>query len=219
MVIKRNTEWRGKRIVDIVISLMAIVALLPVFLIISLSICLTMGAPVLFKQQRPGRNGKLFWLLKFRSMTNLPSGAKILLSEDAARLTRLGNFLRKTSLDEIPSLLNVLRGEMSLVGPRPLLVEYLPFYTLQQSRRHILRPGLTGLAQVKGRTSLSWEKRFRYDVWYVENNSACLDLKILAETVKVVVCQTGNSQELSEIMAPFSGVTASNHSQEGDSGG
>ena len=206
MVIKGNTEWRGKRIVDIVISLMAIVALLPVFLIISLSICLTMGAPVLFKQQRPGLNGELFWLIKFRSMTCLPNGAEIDFEEDASRLTGFGKLLRKTSLDELPSLINILWGDMSVVGPRPLLVEYLPLYNYYQMRRHNVRPGLTGLAQIKGRTSLSWEKRFRYDVWYVDHSSFCMDVKILAGTVAVVIFFKGNSQNLPEAMPPFTGT-------------
>lgn len=198
-------EWKGKRLLDFSVAALALLLLLPLLLLISFVIVLTMGSPVLFRQQRPGRSGKLFGLLKFRSMTNLPRGANIDFDKDAIRLTRFGGFLRKTSLDELPSLINVLRGDMSLVGPRPLLVEYLPLYSPSQARRHNLRPGLTGLAQIKGRTSLSWEKRFRYDVWYVDHSSFCMDAKILAGTVAVVILFKGNSQNLYEAMPPFSG--------------
>ena len=199
------SEWKGKRLLDFSVSALALLFLSPLLLLISFVIVLTMGLPVLFKHQRPGRNGKLFGLLKFRSMTSLPREEKIDLGEDAIRLTRLGRLLRKTSLDELPSLINVLKGDMSLVGPRPLLVEYLPLYSPSQARRHNLRPGLTGLAQIKGRTSLSWEKRFRYDVWYVDHSSFCVDAKILAGTVTVVLFFKGNSQNLSEAMPPFPG--------------
>jgi lipopolysaccharide/colanic/teichoic acid biosynthesis glycosyltransferase len=198
-------EWKGKRLLDFCVAALALLFLAPLFLLISLVIALTMGSPLLFKHQRPGRNGKLFGLLKFRSMTNLSRGSKINFDEDAIRLTRFGKFLRKTSLDELPSLINVLKGDMSLVGPRPLLVEYLPLYSPFQARRHSLRPGLTGLAQIKGRTSLSWGKRFRYDVWYVDHSSFCVDAKILAGTVAVVIFFKGNSQNLAEAMPPFSG--------------
>lgn len=198
-------EWKGKRLLDFSAASLVLLLLSPLLVIISFVIVLTMGAPVFFKHQRPGRNGELFWLLKFRSMTSLPRGAKIDFGEDAIRLTRFGRLLRKTSLDELPSLINVLRGDMSLVGPRPLLVEYLPLYSPSQARRHNLRPGLTGLAQIKGRTSLSWEQRFRYDVWYVDHSSFCVDAKILAGTVAVVIFFKGNSQNLYEAMPPFSG--------------
>ena len=198
-------EWKGKRLLDFSVAALSLLLLLPLLLLISFAIVLTMGRPVLFKQQRPGRSDKLFGLLKFRSMTSLPRDANIDFDKDAIRLTRFGGFLRKTSLDELPSLINVLKGDMSLVGQRPKLVEYLPLYSPSQARRHNLRPGLTGLAQTKGRTSLSWEKRFRYDVWYVDHSSFCVDAKILVGTIAVVLFFKGNSQNLSEAMPPFYG--------------
>lgn len=187
---KRN-QWYvrfGKRVVDVVLSALALVILSPMMLIIALVIRLTMGPPVLFRQQRPGLHGRPFTLYKFRTMTEARDEHGNLLP-DEQRLTRLGRFLRSTSLDELPELWNVLKGDMSLVGPRPLLMEYLPLYTPEQARRHEVKPGLTGWAQVNGRNAISWEEKFKLDVWYVDNLSFWLDLKILALTlISVLRC-------------------------------
>ena len=160
------------------------------------------GSPVLFKQPRPGLNEKVFNMIKFRSMTMENDTSGILLS-DSNRLTRFGEFLRSTSLDELPSLWVVLKGEMSLVGPRPLLVEYLPLYSKKQSRRHEVKPGITGWAQVNGRNAISWDKKFDLDVWYVDNQSIWLDIKILFLTVKKVIMRDGISAKDDATMPPF----------------
>ncbi|MDC1135635.1 sugar transferase [Alphaproteobacteria bacterium] len=171
-----------KRILDILFSLIAILLLSWVFVMISLLIYFKMGRPILFRQRRPGINGRPFFLYKFRSMTNSSDKNSNLMS-DKTRLTKLGVFLRSTSLDELPGFWNVLRGEMSLVGPRPLLEEYLPLYDPTQRRRHEVKPGITGWAQINGRNAISWEEKFELDVWYVDNGSFWLDLKILFLTI------------------------------------
>lgn len=163
-----------------------------------------MGSPVLYKQCRPGKNSNTFILYKFRTMLNLKDINGINLP-DSKRMTKFGSFLRSTSLDELPSLFNVLIGDMSLVGPRPLLVEYLPLYNNEQSRRHDVKPGITGWAQVNGRNTLSWEDKFKLDVWYVDNQNFCLDLKILFLTIKKVFLKEGISSSGHVSMEPFTG--------------
>ncbi|MFG1951501.1 sugar transferase [Micromonospora sp. NPDC048830] len=179
----------AKRLLDVVVAAVCLVLATPVMLAIAVAILVTMGRPVLFRQPRPGRHARLFDLVKFRSMT-VPGSADGP-ATDAARLTPLGAWLRATSLDELPGLWNVLRGDMSLVGPRPLLPSYLDRYTPEQFRRHEVRPGVTGLQQVNGRNALTWERRFAYDVWYVDNRGFLLDLRILARTVVVVLRREG----------------------------
>lgn len=170
-----------KRAIDVVIAAGALVLLAPVLALVALLVRLRMGSPVLFGQQRPGLHGRPFVMLKFRSMTDRRDLSGNLLA-DELRLTRFGRFLRASSLDELPELWNVLKGDMSLVGPRPLLMEYLPLYTPEQARRHEVRPGITGWAQVNGRNALSWTEKFRLDVWYVDHRSLGLDLRILLLT-------------------------------------
>ncbi|GAA2704239.1 sugar transferase [Micromonospora olivasterospora] len=179
----------AKRVLDVVVAAVCLVLATPVILAVAVAIMVTMGRPVLFRQPRPGRHARLFDLVKFRSMT-VP-GHTDGPATDAARLTPLGAWLRATSLDELPTLWNVLRGDMSLVGPRPLLPSYLDRYTPQQFRRHEVRPGVTGLQQVNGRNALTWDRRFAYDVWYVDNRGFLLDLGILARTVVVVLRREG----------------------------
>lgn len=193
-----------KRAFDVVVSAILILLLAPVFLVVAAGIYVTMGSPLLFVQERPGRNGVPFNLIKFRTMRVAckVDGSPV---ADSIRLTRFGKFLRSTSLDELPELWNVLKGEMSLVGPRPLLMEYLPLYTPEQYRRHIVRPGVTGWAQINGRNSLSWEDKFKLDVWYVENQSFWLDLKILFLTVKKVAVRDGISADGEATMPKFTG--------------
>ena len=183
-----------KRSLDVAVAAAALLACAPLMLAIALAVRLTLGRPVLFAQERPGRHGVPFRLIKFRTMREaVDAGGRPL--PDGERLTGLGRTLRATSLDELPELWNVLRGEMSLVGPRPLLTEYLPLYTPEQARRHEVRPGITGWAQVNGRNALSWEDKFRLDVWYVDNRSLRLDLKILWLTAVKVLRREGISQE------------------------
>lgn len=179
-----------KRMFDILISILVFICFFPVMLILAFMVKKKLGSPIIFRQKRPGKNGDIFELYKFRSMTDLIDKEGKLL-DDTERLTPFGTKLRSTSLDELPSLFNVLKGDMSLVGPRPLLVEYLPFYNEEQSKRHNVRPGITGWAQVNGRNALSWEKRFEMDVWYVKQQSFILDLKILLMTVKKVFIKEG----------------------------
>jgi lipopolysaccharide/colanic/teichoic acid biosynthesis glycosyltransferase len=181
-----------------------LILLAPVFLGVAAAVRLSLGSPVLFRQTRPGLGGKPFEMLKFRTMRDAHDARGNPLP-DAERLTPLGRFLRATSLDELPELVNVLRGEMSLVGPRPLLMEYLPLYTPEQARRHEVRPGITGWAQVNGRNALSWEEKFRLDVWYVDHRSFWLDLRILARTVAKVFAREGISQEGQATMERFRG--------------
>lgn len=183
-----------KRAMDLALCSCAFALALPVMAVIALLIRRTLGRPVLFRQIRPGLNGKPFGLYKFRTMTDARDGEGRLLP-DEARLTTFGRFLRSTSLDELPELWNVLRGDMSLVGPRPLLMAYLDRYDSEQMRRHHVKPGLTGWAQVNGRNALTWEDKFRLDVWYVDNQSLLLDLKILFLTMGIVLRREGISQE------------------------
>jgi lipopolysaccharide/colanic/teichoic acid biosynthesis glycosyltransferase len=194
---------RTKRLLDVVVAGTALVASAPVQAVIAVLVARDLGRPVLFRQERPGKDGKPFTMVKFRSMKAAPEGTSPL--HDAERLTRFGRLLRSTSLDELPSLWNVVRGDMSLVGPRPLLMQYLPLYSAGQARRHEVRPGLTGLAQVRGRNLLSWEDRFALDVEYVENRSLRLDLRIIRETLAAVVSRRGVSSGTSETMEPFAG--------------
>ena len=182
-----------KRLFDFLAALVLLVLLAPLMLILALLVRIFLGSPVIFSQQRPGLKGKPFTLYKFRTMTDARDEKGQLLP-DAERLTRFGRFLRASSLDELPELWNILRGDMSFVGPRPLLMEYLPLYTPEQMRRHEVRPGLTGWAQVNGRNALSWEEKFRHDVWYVDNRNFLLDLKILLMTLASVVSRDGISR-------------------------
>lgn len=175
-----------KRLIDILFALSMVILLLPIILIVAVLVRVKLGSPILFSQQRPGLNGKIFRMYKFRSMTDERDESGALLP-DKVRLTKFGSFLRSSSLDELPGLWNILKGDMSLVGPRPLLVEYLEYYTEREQLRHSLRPGLTGLAQVSGRNNLAWDERLEIDVEYVQNQSFLLDLKILYLTfIKVI---------------------------------
>jgi sugar transferase EpsL len=191
-----------KRVFDIVVSAVALTVLAPVMGLIALAVWRTMGRPVLFRQARPGLHGKPFVMYKFRTMRDLRDAEGNLLP-DEARLTPFGRWLRSTSLDELPELLNVLRGEMSLVGPRPLLMEYLERYTPEQARRHEVKPGITGWAQIHGRNNLSWEERLRLDVWYVDHWSLWLDLKILWRTLWMVLRREGISAQGHATMPRF----------------
>ena len=175
-----------KRTLDIILSLIAMIILSPVLLILAIVIRLKLGNPVIFTQQRAGKKGKPFTIYKFRTMTNA-TDAKGQLLPNAQRKTKFGNLLRSTSLDELPELWNVLKGEMSLVGPRPLLIEYLPYYTAEENQRHDVLPGITGWAQVNGRNALNWDEKFALDVWYVKHQSFLLDIKILLKTVLKVL--------------------------------
>jgi sugar transferase EpsL len=195
-----------KRVVDIVGASVGIILFAPVMLVVALLVLLTMGRPVLFRQQRPGLRGKPFTLYKFRTMRDARSASGELLP-DELRLTTFGKWLRSTSLDELPELFNVLKGEMSLVGPRPLLMEYLPRYSPEQARRHEVKPGITGWAQVNGRNALTWEEKFRMDVWYVDHWNLWLDMKILLLTIWKVLKREGISAEGSATMPVFTGNT------------
>ena len=189
---------------DKIISLVSLVLLSPILFFISGTIYFKMGTPIIFKHQRPGLHGKQFTFYKFRTMTNTKNGEGDLLP-DKNRLTPLGSFLRKTSLDELPSLWNVLKGDMSLVGPRPLLMEYLPLYSKEQMRRHEVKPGITGWAQINGRNTISWDEKFKLDVWYVDNQSIWLDTKILFITAWKVLKREGISQKGHVTMERFRG--------------
>ncbi|KQL36904.1 sugar transferase [Psychrobacillus sp. FJAT-21963] len=193
-----------KRLFDFVVSLIVLIFLLPIIGILVLFIYRSIGSPVIFKQERPGLNGKSFFVYKFRSMTDERDKNGELLSDDV-RLTSFGKMIRKLSLDELPQLWNVTKGDMSFVGPRPLLVEYLPLYNERQAKRHNVRPGITGWAQVNGRNAISWEEKFELDVWYVENRSFWLDMKILLITMKKVFVSEGISQEGQATMTKFEG--------------
>lgn len=196
-----------KRSLDIILSAVALIMLLPLFLVMILLIRLKLGSPVFFRQERPGLYGKQFQMIKFRSMLDAYDDAGRLLPNDQ-RLTGFGRKLRATSLDELPELWNVLRGDMSLVGPRPLLVEYLELYTPEQARRHEVRPGVTGWAQVNGRNAISWEEKFKLDVWYVDNQSFFLDVKILVMTLFKVFKRDGIAHEGDVAMPKFLGTKA-----------
>jgi lipopolysaccharide/colanic/teichoic acid biosynthesis glycosyltransferase len=191
-----------KRLFDFVLASLGLIVLSPVISLVAVLIRFQIGHPILFKQQRPGLHGKPFCLVKFRTMLNA-SGPDGILLPDAARLTNFGRVLRLTSLDELPELWNVLWGDMSLVGPRPLLMEYLPRYSPEQARRHDVRPGITGWAQVNGRNSLSWKDKFSLDVWYVDHRSFWLDLKILGMTIWSVIARHGISADDHATMPPF----------------
>lgn len=197
----------GKRTLDVIVSTVGLVLLSPVLGTTALCAAIILGRPVLYRQERPGLDGRSFRILKFRTMSNerRPNGG---LLTDAERLGRFGRFLRATSLDELPELWNVLRGEMSFVGPRPLLMEYLPLYSLREQRRHEVRPGITGWAQVNGRNELSWERKFEMDVWYVENLSFALDVGILVRTLAAVLLRTGISAHGEATMPRFTGSGA-----------
>jgi sugar transferase EpsL len=193
-----------KNILDFIISLLAIILLSPLLVILGLIIFFSFGSPVFFIQIRPGFLGKPFNFFKFRTMTNTKNSDGDLLP-DKNRLTPLGSFLRKTSLDELPSLWNVLKGDMSLVGPRPLLMEYLPLYSKEQMRRHEVKPGITGWAQINGRNAISWVEKFELDVWYVENQSFWLDIRILLLTIWKVMKREGVSHKKFSTMPQFRG--------------
>ncbi|EZQ19858.1 sugar transferase [Halopseudomonas bauzanensis] len=193
-----------KRIFDVVASATALLLLSPVIAIVAWQISRKMGSPVLFRQVRPGLDGKPFEMVKFRTMKDAVDVAGNPLP-DSERMTPFGQFLRSSSLDELPELWNVLKGDMSLVGPRPLLMEYLPLYSTEQYRRHEARPGVTGWAQINGRNSLSWDEKFKLDVWYVDNRSLWLDIKILFLTVKKVVVRDGISADGEATMSKFTG--------------
>lgn len=193
-----------KRLFDIVASLGALILLSPVIAVVAWNVRKKLGSPVLFKQVRPGLAGKPFRMMKFRTMRDaFDADGKSL--ADSERMTAFGSFLRASSLDELPGLWNVLKGDMSLVGPRPLLMEYLPLYNQEQNRRHEVRPGVTGWAQVNGRNALSWEEKFQLDVWYVENRSFWLDFKIIFRTIKKVIIKEGISGDGEATMAKFTG--------------
>jgi lipopolysaccharide/colanic/teichoic acid biosynthesis glycosyltransferase len=193
-----------KRIFDITVSAVALLLLLPVLGVIHYKVAKNLGKPVLFKQKRPGLKGAIFEMIKFRSMRDAVDEQGNALP-DSERLTSFGKKLRSSSLDELPGLWSVLKGDMSLVGPRPLLVEYLPLYSKEQSRRHDVRPGITGWAQVNGRNAISWEEKFKLDVWYVDNQSFWLDIKILLLTVKKVFVRDGVSAEGEATVKYFKG--------------
>jgi len=191
-----------KRLVDIILSLLAITLLSPFVIIISLLILISMGEPVFYRQERPGLEEKIFRIIKFRTM-NFNKDPYGNLLPDMKRVTKLGKFLRNTSLDELPELFNILRGDMSFVGPRPLLVRYLPFYSVEERKRHSVRPGLTGLAQVNGRNAITWEDKFRFDIWYVDKISFRIDIKIIFLTLLKVVKREGINSDSFHTAIPF----------------
>ena len=193
-----------KRLLDFILSLFAIIILSPVLLIVALLVRIKLGSPVIFKQKRPGLNEKIFTLYKFRTMTDAKDEQGNLLP-DEIRLTKFGKLLRSTSLDELPELFNTLKGDMSIVGPRPLLVRYLPLYNEHQKHRHDVRPGFTGYAQCNGRNAISWEEKFDLDVYYTKNLTLFMDIKIIIKTVKVVLFSEGISSETSVTMEEFRG--------------
>ncbi|HEX5732554.1 MAG TPA: sugar transferase [Blastocatellia bacterium] len=194
----------GKRVLDFSAALAALILLLPLISVLALLVRLRLGSPIFFSQRRPGLDGRPFVLHKFRTMTDARDAAGHLLP-DARRLTGFGSFLRSTSLDELPELFNVLKGEMSLVGPRPLLMQYLERYTSEQSRRHEARPGITGWAQVNGRNAITWERKFDLDLWYIDNQSLWVDLKIIFLTIWRIINRSGISQPGQVTMEEFMG--------------
>lgn len=203
-------ERYTKRILDFTLSLLALIVLSPVFLVVAILVHIKLGSPVLFRQARPGKDEKIFSLYKFRTMTDA-RGKNGELLPDEVRLTHFGRVLRSTSLDELPELVNILKGDMSIVGPRPLLVKYLPLYNAEQKHRHDVRPGLTGWAQANGRNAISWEEKFALDVWYVQNISFWVDVKVIFLTLKEVFCREGISSAHSVTMEEFSGAKESLH--------
>lgn len=200
-----------KRLFDIAVVLLTLPVTFPLIVIVATATRISLGAPVLFRQERPGLHGKVFRLIKFRTMAQPRSSNELISDEE--RLSRFGRFLRSTSLDELPELWNVLRGDMSLVGPRPLLVQYLPLYSPEQARRHAVRPGITGWAQVNGRNALSWEEKFALDVWYVDHQSLWLDLKILGLTLAKVFAREGIAAEGEATMPAFTGSERSGNAR------
>lgn len=195
-----------KRPQDFLCALLALIVLSPVLLVTAVLVRIKLGVPVLFSQERPGLHGKVFKLYKFRSMTNEKDENGILLPDDV-RLTRFGKILRSTSLDELPELINIIKGDMSVVGPRPLLVKYLPLYSEHQARRHEVRPGFTGYAQVHGRNSISWDEKFDFDVEYVDHITFCGDWKIIFQTIGTVLKREGVSSQTSVTMEEFKGTS------------
>jgi len=193
-----------KSVIDFIASFVCLVVLSPVLLVVTLLLLLANKGNAFFFQQRAGKNGELFWVIKFRTMNNKKDGHGKLLP-DKERLTTVGKFVRSTSLDELPQVVNILRGDMSLIGPRPLLPKYLPLYSEEQNRRHEVKPGITGWAQVNGRNAISWKQKFGYDVWYVDNISFWLDVKIILLTLKKVFIREGISADDSATMKPFTG--------------
>ena len=204
MINRRFTGFMMKRVIDIVVAFLMLLILSPVLILVAVLVKKKLGSPVLFNQTRTGINGTSFEIFKFRTMLDA-NGDDGLPLPDAQRMTKFGSFLRASSLDELPGLWNVLRGDMSLVGPRPLLPEYLPLYSPEENRRHEVRPGVTGWAQVNGRNSLSWQEKFKLDVWYVENRSLWLDIKILFLTIKKVIAREGIGAEGEVTMSKFTG--------------
>jgi undecaprenyl phosphate N,N'-diacetylbacillosamine 1-phosphate transferase len=193
-----------KRILDFVFALILLIVLSPVMLLAALAIKLDSKGSILFKQQRPGKDAKIFTIYKFRTMlVETEKGGKAL--SDFERMTKVGSFLRKTSIDELPQLINIIKGEMSFIGPRPLLVQYLEIYSSEQMRRHEVRPGITGWAQVNGRNAISWEEKFRYDVWYVDNLSILLDIRIVFLTIYNILARKDINNSLSDTMPFFEG--------------
>lgn len=193
-----------KRILDIIIASIALVLLFPIYLYVAYKVRKNLGSPVIFRQVRPGLHGKPFEMIKFRTMTDERDAEGNLLPNEQ-RLLKFGKMLRATSLDEMPELWNVIKGDMSIVGPRPLLMDYLPLYNEEQAKRHNVRPGMTGYAQVNGRNSISWEEKFKLDTWYVENQSIWLDFKIMFQTVKKVLVKEGINQSEEVTMTRFMG--------------
>jgi len=194
-----------KRILDFLIAFFALLIIGPILLIITIWLRFAnKGAGAFFLQERPGKNGRIFKVIKFKTMTDeLDAGGNLL--PDEQRLTKVGRFVRSTSIDELPQLINVLKGDMALIGPRPLLIQYLPLYSKEQARRHEVRPGITGWAQCHGRNAISWTKKFELDVWYVDHCTFLLDLKIIFLTIKKVLAREGISSETSATMEPFTG--------------
>lgn len=193
-----------KRILDILLSGIALFLLLPIMLFVMVLVGLNLGFPVIFKQKRPGKNGKIFNMYKFRTMTSEVDDNGNLLP-DEVRLTKFGKFLRSTSLDELPELWNILKGDMSIIGPRPLLEKYLPLYSKEQNRRHEVRPGLTGYAQANGRNALTWQEKFKMDVYYVDHITFLGDLEIILQTIKTVIKRDGISSDTTATMEEFKG--------------
>ena len=200
----RTVRLAIKRLIDLLVALILVVVLSPIVALVAIAVRLSSGSPILFRQERPGCDGEIFTLLKFRTMRDSTDGSGRVLS-DGERLTGVGKVLRRTSLDELPEFANIVRGQMSFVGPRPLLVEYLPLYSSEQARRHEVRPGLTGLAQVVGRNALTWDQKFALDVQYVDNWSLGLDLRILWRTLSMVLTGQGVTADGHATVEPFRG--------------
>ena len=198
-----------KRLFDLTLILLSLPLLLPLYLVVAWLVRSKLGVPILFRQIRPGKNAKQFEMIKFRTMTDERDSNGELLP-DAVRLTKFGQFLRSSSFDELPELWNVVKGEMSLVGPRPLLMEYVPLYSPEQARRHAIRPGVSGWAQVNGRNAISWEERFKLDVWYVDNRSFWLDIRVIGLTLKKVIVRDGISADGEATMTKFTRSNQSN---------